>query len=78
MMMVTIVNQNNQTIITEEFLTNNDMRNRKKIQKSCITNRKHKKNTLPKLNDSQTDDKRRENIKAVSSTNMNIKDHIEN
>ena len=42
---------------------------RKKIQKSCITNRKHKKNALPKINEA---------IKALSRTNKNIKDHHEN
>ena len=44
-MMIKIVNQENQ--ITEESLTNDDVGNRKnKIQKSCITNRKHKKHTI--------------------------------
>ena len=34
-------------IITEESLTNDDVSNRKnKKQKNCITNRKHKKNTI--------------------------------
>ena len=52
------------------------MRNRKnKIQKSCITNRKHKKNTLSKKNDTQSDYNRRENFKAVSGTNKITKDH---
>ena len=42
-------------VITEEYLTNDDVRNRKvKIQKSCITNRKHKKNTLFKKNDTHS------------------------
>ena len=36
-------------IITEESLTNDDVRNRKnKIQKSCITNRKYKKKHYPR------------------------------
>ena len=36
-------------IIVEESLTNDDVRNRKnKIQKSCITNRKHKKTHYPR------------------------------
>ena len=39
--------------ITEEFLTNDDVRNKKKIQRSCITNRKYKNNALPKKNDIQ-------------------------
>ena len=51
-----------------DFLTNDDARN-KKIQKNCITNRKHKKNALPKMDDA---------IKAVSRTNKNIKYHHEN
>ena len=34
-------------IITEESLTNDNVSNRKnKKQKNCITNRKHKKNTI--------------------------------
>ena len=45
MLMIMIVNQENQ--ITEESLTNDDVGNRKnKIQKSCITNKKHKKHTI--------------------------------
>ena len=50
-------------------MTNDDARNRKKLQKSFITNRKHKKNALPKMNEA---------IKAVNRTNNNIKDHHEN
>ena len=34
--------------ITEDFLTNCDVRNWKKIQKSCITNKNYKNNSLPK------------------------------
>ena len=60
-------------------MANDNVRNRKnKIQKSCITNRKHKKNTLSKKNDTQSDHNRRENIKAVSGTNKITKDHHEN
>ena len=42
--------------------------------------RKHtqKKNTLPKINDTKRDHNRRKDIKAVSRTNKNIKDHHEN
>ena len=65
-------------IIVEESLTNDDVRNRKnKIQKSCITNRKHKK-TLSMKNDTQPDHNRPENIKAVSGTNKITNDHHEN
>ena len=52
----------------DDFLTNDNARN-KKIQKNCITNRKHKKNALPKMDDA---------IKAVSRANKNIKYHHEN
>ena len=52
--------------ITDDFLANDNARNKKKIQKSCITNRKHKKNALAKMNE------------AVNRTNKNIKDHHEN
>ena len=54
--------------IINEFLTNDNERNKKKIQQSCITSKKHRKNTLPKMNEA---------IKAVSLTNKNIKDHHE-
>ena len=37
--------------ITNNFLANDDARNKKKIQKSCIINIKHKKNALPKMNE---------------------------
>ena len=68
--------EKSENIITEESLTNDDVRNRKnKIKKSCITNRKHKKNTLSKKNDTQSDYNRRENFKAVSGTNKITKDH---
>ena len=63
---------------TEEFLTNDDVMNRTKIQKSCITNRKYKNNALPKKNDTQRDHNRRESMKAVRRTNNIIKDHHEN
>lgn len=43
--MIMTVNQENQK---SEFLTNDDVRNRKKSHKSCITNRKYKRQTLPK------------------------------
>ena len=56
---------------------NDDVRNRKEIQKNCITDRKYKSNTLPKKNDTQADHNRRESIKAVSRTNKIIKDHHE-
>ena len=59
-------------------MTNNDLRNRKKIQNSCITNRKYKNNALPKKNDTQIDHNKRESVKAVSRTNKIIKDHHEN
>ena len=36
--------------IIDNFLTNDDAKNKKKIQKSCIINREHKKNALPKMN----------------------------
>ena len=68
--------EKSENIITEVSLTNDDVRNRKnKIKKSCITNRKHKKNTLSKKNDTQSDHNRRENFKAVSGTNKITKDH---
>ena len=64
-------------IITEESLTNDDVRKRKnKIQKSCITNKKQ--NTLSKKNDTQSENNRRENIKAASGTNKITKDHHKN
>ena len=40
--------------------------------------RKHTKKTLPKINDTKAGHNRREDIKAVSWTNKNIKDHHEN
>ena len=45
--------------ITENYLTNDDVSNRKKVQKSCITNRKYKNNALTKTNDTQTNHNRR-------------------
>ena len=61
--------------ITEEFLTNDGVRNSNKTQKSCITNTKYQNKTLPKRNDTQTDHNRRESMKALSRRNKIIKDH---
>ena len=55
-----------ESTIAEEFSANYDVRNRKKIQKSCISNGKYKNNVLLKKNDTRTDHNRRENIKIVS------------
>ena len=64
--------------VTEEFLTNDDVRNRTKIQKSCIANRKYRNSDYPRrMTHRQTiiDVKKYE---SVSRTNKIIKDHHEN
>ena len=54
--------------IIEDFLTNCDVRNWKKIQKSCITNKNYKNNSLPKK--IETYDNRSENKQIRSSRNI--------
>ena len=49
----------------------------KNYKKVVLLTQNKKKNTLPKKNDTSTDHTKCVNIKAVSRTNKNIKDHHE-
>ena len=64
--------------ITEKFLTNHDVRNKKNYKKIILLTKNTKMAHLLKKKNTQIDHNRRQIIKAVSRTNKIIKDHHEN